>query len=166
MSRFGTIIEKFDLKKHPEGGYFAETYRSAERCNPAGAKGASRSTCTAIYYLLPAGTQSDLHRLKSDELWHFYLGGPLNMHFFYQDGSYEMATLGTDIENDESPQIFVPGGTWFGARPAEGVEFTLVGCTVSPGFEFDDFELGDRATLLEMFPDHASLVRELTSQPS
>lgn len=164
MRRIDTLIEQFNLKRHPEGGYFCETYRSDTLCYPDSAEGGSRSTATAIYYLLPAGTQSNLHALKSDEVWHFYMGGPMQLHFFYQDGSYEMSVLGTDIENGEAPQIVVPAETWFGGFPVDGVDYTLVGCTVSPGFEFDDFELGDRATLLRRFPRHEALITRLTTE--
>ncbi|MFZ5444506.1 MAG: cupin domain-containing protein [Myxococcota bacterium] len=146
------LIDTWNLQPHPEGGYFRETYRAA-----ATLPGTQRAVCTAIYYLLPAGERSRLHRIDADELWHFYGGAPLEIIELQPDGSARVTTL-----SPTAPQHLVPAGTWFGARPAQGSAWSLVGCTVSPGFEFSRFELGAREALLARFPAAAELIRALT----
>lgn len=150
------VAELYGLGEHPEGGYFRETYR-AEGVIP----GTGRNFSTAVYYLLAAGQRSRLHRLKSDELWHFYLGGPLAVEQLFPDGRTETVLLGQDAAAGQRLQHAVPAGCWFGAWPAEGTAFSLVGCTVAPGFDFADFELGDRERLLKAFPGAADLIRKL-----
>ncbi len=141
-------IEKLQLAKHPEGGYYRETYRASVNVpTPAGKRAAS----TAIYFLLPAGEVSLLHRIKSDEVWHFYAGSSLTVHVLGE----------ADIElNAGNPQAVVSAGRWFGATVSG--EFVLVGCTVAPGFDFKDFEMGDRAALLREFPRQKQLIERLT----
>lgn len=142
-------IEKLQLAKHPEGGYYRETYRAmSEVATPAG----KRSASTAIYFLLPAGEVSRLHRIKSDEVWHFYAGSALTVHVLGE------ASVELSIAN---PQAVVRAGKWFGATVAR--EYALVGCTVAPGFDFQDFEMGDRATLLRQFPQHRQVIERLTT---
>lgn len=145
------LIEAFGLVPHPEGGWYRETYRS-----PATLPGRDRSLCTAIYYLLAAGDRSRLHRIDADELWHFY-GGDALLVVELHDGDARVTRL-----DARHPQHLVEAGTWFGAMPAPGASYALVGCTVSPGFEFSGFELGRRADLVERFPAARSLIVQLT----
>ena len=151
-----TLIRKFDLKEHPEGGYFIESYRSSEILSrsalPARYKG-DRSFSTAIYFLLPSGAVSRLHRIASDEVWHFYLGGPLEILQIDPNGRMEKTILGQDVAAGQKLQHAVPAGCWFGARPAESSAFSFVGCTVAPGFDFADFELADAEDLIQRFPN-------------
>jgi predicted cupin superfamily sugar epimerase len=149
------LVRILQLTPHPEGGFFRETYRAEGRSG-------SRSASTAIYFLLPQGHVSRLHRIRSDEVWHLYLGGPLDIVELQANGPAKVTRLGLDLNRDERPQHVVPGGTWFGSMPAPGVPFALVGCTVAPGFEFDDFEMGSRDALLTEFPQARDLIMKLT----
>ncbi len=149
------LIRQFSLEPHPEGGYFRETMRSA-----ATLPGGTRSLCTAIYYLLPAGQHSRLHRLDADELWHFYRGDPLIIVELQPGAAASLTRLSVD-----HPQHLVRGGTWFGALPAPGGSFSLVGCTVSPGFVFEQFELGAREALTREFPRARDVIAQLTPAP-
>jgi predicted cupin superfamily sugar epimerase len=152
------IIAKLGLIRHPEGGFYAETFRSPDRVTLA--DGRERSSCTAIYYLLLAGSFSALHRVAADEIWHHYGGSPLELVTISPDGASASVKLGPDLAGGQRPQAVVPSGVWQGARPmCDGrSQYSLVGCTVSPGFEFEDFEMPDRASLLELFPRHEELV--------
>jgi predicted cupin superfamily sugar epimerase len=153
------LVERLGMKPHPEGGYYAETYRARELVEtPRGRRPAS----TAIYFLLPAGTKSCLHRIQSDEAWHFYMGGPLVVEQIAPDGSASRARLGPGIAAGESLQHVVPAGHWFGAAPYPGTKFSLVGCTVAPGFDFADFELGKKADLLRQYPQAKDVIERLT----
>jgi hypothetical protein len=149
------LIRKFDLQKHPEGGYFIESYRSSEFISrealPSRYKG-DHSFSTSIYFLLPAGTASRLHRIASDEVWHFYLGGPLELLQISPDGRMDKVMLGQDLAAGQKVQHVVPAGYWFGARPADGSAYSFVGCTVAPGFDFADLELADSEDLCRRFP--------------
>jgi len=136
------LIARHGLVPHPEGGWYRETYRAA-RTLP----GTDRCVCTAILYLLGAGQRSRLHRIDSDELWHFHGGDPLRLVRLIPDAPAQVDVLSTD-----QPQLVVPAFTWFGAMPAPGSRWTLSGCTVSPGFEFDHFEVGETEALLAQFP--------------
>lgn len=151
------LIEFYELIPHPEGGYFRETYRAAGVI-----PGTLRNFSTAILYLLARGDRSKLHRLSADEVWHFHLGGPLLIHQIFPDGALSVVTLGPDSAAGQRVQHVVPAGCWFGAIPAPDSEFSLVGCTVAPGFDFRDFELGARDDLLAKFPSAAEVIRALT----
>ena len=166
-------IDRLGLEAHPEGGYFREIYRSPESL-AAGALparfGGPRSFATAIYFLLRPGEVSHLHRIQADELWHFYAGHPLTVHVLADEtGDHQALHLGPDPDAGQSFFASVPAGRWFGAEvtappmsdPGDAV-FSLVGCTVAPGFDFADFELAERAPLLARFPAHAALVERLT----
>lgn len=159
------LISSLQLVRHPEGGWYRETYRAAELL-PAAALperfGGERSCATAIYFLLEAGDVSVLHRIKSDELWHFYAGVPLRVHILAPDGGYQVMVMGSDPAAGQQFQAVVPAGSWFGAEPAED-GYALVGCTVAPGFDFADFEMADQAALLQLYPEQAELIRRLTS---
>ncbi|MCD8498378.1 MAG: cupin domain-containing protein [Alphaproteobacteria bacterium] len=155
------LIKKFDLMPHPEGGFFRETYRADLSAGFEGFNG-PRSASTGIYFLLPSGTRSCLHRIKSDEMWHFYLGGPMHLVEIGEDGALKETILGSDIAAGEVVQHVVPAGVWFGGAPLEGSSFSFVGCTVAPGFDFQDFEMGRQADLLSRFPEHAQYIRVLS----
>ena len=160
------IISLFNLKPHPEeGGYFIETYRSLETI-PENAltskyKG-NRTFATAIYYLLTPRTFSPIHRLQSDEIFHFYLGDPVEMFQLWPDGSTKVFILGPDILNGMQPQVVVPKGIWQGARLLKSGKFALLGTTVSPGFEFADYESGSRNELVKSYPLHREWIITLT----
>jgi predicted cupin superfamily sugar epimerase len=161
-------IHKLDLQPHPEGGFYRETYRSEELIPhdalPARFPG-PRACSTAICFLLRSGEISTLHRIKSDELWHFHTGAPLTIHTLTDEGAHDTLRLGLDLADGRQPQLVVPAGTWFGACVDEPHSFALVGCTVAPGFDFADLELAKREELLALFPDHADLIRSLTPAP-
>ena len=156
------LIEKLGLKPHPEGGYFAETFRSS--IEPTLTDGRVRAASTAIYFLLPSGSFSALHRVSSDEVWHFYDGEPLELVSITPEGVLECTLLGRNLTAGERPQHVVPAGVWQAARMAGamGVGYSLVGCTVAPGFDFEDFDMPGRASLMQRFPRHAEFIRELT----
>jgi hypothetical protein len=158
-------IEALQLLRHPEGGWYRETYRSAESM-PGNALpprfGGDRSFATAIYFLLEGGDFSALHRIKSDELWHFHAGTPLVITSIAPDGNLARATLGLDPANGAFPQVTVPTGSWFGAHSADPDGYALVSCTVAPGFDFADFEMPRRDELLSLYPRHAAVITALT----
>ena len=133
-------INHFSLLPHPEGGYYKETFRSEKSFQFEGFEG-ERSICTSIYFLLEKGQTSALHRIKSDEIWYFHDGQTLEIIELDSNGNETITRLGKDILNGEVLQHVVPAGIWFGARLAAHSEFCLVGCQVSPGFDFKDFEL-------------------------
>lgn len=154
------------MQPHPEGGYFAETYRSAETIAQSALPdrfGGERSFGTAIYFLLESRHTSALHRIQSDEIWHFYAGGPLEIFVIYPDKTLTIIRLGNNPEWGEVFQAVVPAGCWFGSKPAEGIDFSFVGCTVAPGFDFADFEMADRTSLLNAFPEHKAVIEMLTT---
>ena len=153
------LIARFGLFPHPEGGFYAETFRSNDTVTRA--DGASREASTAIYFLLPSGTFSALHVVAADEVWHHYYGGPLELTLISPEGHLQVIVLGDRLALGEVPQAVVPRGVWQAARPM-GDRAVLVGCTVSPGFRFDDFAMPSRDELIAAFPQHADLVRSLT----
>ncbi|AQQ70783.1 hypothetical protein SMSP2_01144 [Limihaloglobus sulfuriphilus] len=159
------IIQRFKLQAHPEGGYFTETYRSGLAFdNPAVKNTYKTQHCagTAIYYLLTSGTFSAMHRVASDEIFHFYLGDAVEMLQLLPDGSGKNISIGTDINTGQQPQVLVPAGSWQGCRLAEGGKFALMGCTVAPGFEFEDFQMADREQLIRKYPDFKKDILQLT----
>jgi len=161
------LIVRYGLRPHPEGGFFRETYRSPVLLPASGVPGlpGDRTLSTAILFLLPHGSRSCLHRLRSDEIWHFYLGGALEMILFREPGARpDSVILGQDIAAGQHVQYLVAANTWFGAAPLPGVEYCLVGCTVSPGFDFADFELGRREELARQFPSHVELIDQWTGE--
>lgn len=155
------LVRHFGMSPHPEGGFYRETYRSAgsipAEALPSAFSGA-RSYSTAILFLLRQGDVSRLHRIRQDELWHFYLGDPLRLVMISPEGRPEEVVLGQDVTRGQHLQWAVPAGYWFGAAPAPESAFSLIGCTVAPGFDFADFELGEREALLRLFPDARELV--------
>jgi len=158
-------IKRLGLAEHPEGGYFVRTYRSQEEVEGQYLPkrfGGSRCFATAIYYLLKSGQPSVFHRLKSDELWHFYAGSALGLYVIDVDGRLDRVKLGPDYENGEVFQAVVRAGSWFAATADTPESYALVGCTVSPGFEFEDFELADRCVMLQQFPQYRAIIEQLT----
>jgi uncharacterized protein len=154
------LVSKFHLKPHPEGGYYAETFRGDAMVE---ASYGTRSSGTAIYFLITPGSVSRLHKISADEVWHFYLGGPMTvLEIDPADGELRETVLGHDVLGGEHVQHTVKAGTWFGSFPNHGSTFSFVGCTVCPGFDFQDFELASRATLVACFPQHAAAIERLT----
>ena len=154
------LVAQYQLKPHPEGGFYTETYRSDYLSQD---KDSQLPICasTAIYFLILPNTVSRLHQILYDEMWHFYLGGPLVIVELHEN-SVKETILGQGILHGEVVQYLVKGNTWFGCYPKEGTLFSFVGCTVAPGFEFRDFTLGDRQTLLSSFPFAADVIHKLT----
>jgi hypothetical protein len=159
------IKKHLGLIAHPEGGSYIQTYKSHETLAKDALDHrypAARSTGTAIYYLLEPGTFSEMHRLKSDEIFHFYLGDSVEQLQLWPDGSSRTALIGSDLERGQSPQLVVPKNVWQGARLRPGGSFALLGCTVAPGFEFEDYESGTRESLIQQFPLQSELISALT----
>ena len=166
MVRPEELISLLNLKPLPEeGGCYVETYRCDEHI-PVDALpyrySGVRSFGTAIYYLLTADTFSTLHRLASDEIFHFYLGDPVEMLQLYPDGSGKVIALGHNIPSGQQPQVVVPRGVWQGARLIPGGKFALMGTTVAPGFEYTDYEGGQREELVRAYPQFRELITALT----
>jgi uncharacterized protein len=155
------------LAPHPrEGGCYVRTYQSGEMLPPAafaaGRYPGARHTATAIYYLLEPETFSEMHRLRSDEIFHFYSGDPVEMLQLQADGSGTIVRIGTRLAQGERPQVVVPRGVWQGSQLAPGGQWALLGCTVSPGFEFEDYETATREELTAAWPAFSQLIRQLT----
>lgn len=161
------IIDRLGLSPHPEeGGWFRETHRADEslaREVLPGRYAGPRAFGTAIYYLLTPGTYSHMHRLISDETFHFYAGGPCEMLRLHPDGSGETLLFGNDLPAGQRPQIVVPRGCWQGLRLLPGADFALMGCTVAPGFEYADYAHGDRAGLIARYPGFRERIIRLTA---
>jgi hypothetical protein len=160
------VIRLLGLVPHSgEGGYYRETWRSAgvapETALPAGYAG-ERSFGTAIYYLITPDSFSALHRVRGDELFHFYLGDSVEMFLIFPGGLGEKWLLGNDLAAGRLPQRIVPGGVWQGLRLVEGGRFSLLGTTMAPGFAFEDFEAGDRDSLVRKYPRYAGEIRRFT----
>lgn len=154
-----SLIKKLDLKPlEIEGGFYVETYRSNDFFV---AQRRKKRLSTAIYYLLRKGDVCKIHRLKSDEIWHHYVGDSVNIYFFYQDGRFEKKVLGKKVLKDEYPQLLIPKNTFFSAKLKKGGKFALLGTTVSPAFEFEDFELPKREDLLKQFPSQKKIILRL-----
>lgn len=153
------------LVPHPEGGSYIQTYKSCVSIPPEALTNlydGPRSTGTAIYYLLEPGTFSEMHRLRSDEIFHFYLGDPVEMVQLSPNGATRVVQLGTDLTSGQQPQVVVPKNVWQGSRLIPGGRFALLGCTVSPGFEFADYESGHRDALVTQYPGQRELIMALT----
>ena len=158
-------ISRLNLKAHPEGGYFREIYRSEETVPaevlPERFSG-PRTFSTAIYFLLTGNEFSALHRIQSDEIWHFYAGSSVTIHTIDRTGAYDRMVLGNDPDNHGSFAAVINAGCWYGATVNEYDSYALVGGTVAPGFEFEDFELASRADLTRRFPEHRGVIERLT----
>ncbi|MFZ1946332.1 MAG: cupin domain-containing protein [bacterium] len=166
MTKAERIAAMLNLKPLPmEGAFFTETYRCPGLI-PAGALPAkysgARSLCTAIYYLITPEAFSAMHRLLSDEIYHFYLGDPVDLLLLRPDGGFKVHSLGPDILGGMEPQVVVPAGVWQGSRLSPGGEFALVGTTVAPGFDSADYQHGRRNELLRLCPEARELISGLT----
>ena len=168
MTTAQEIIEFFRMRPlEKEGGYYVETYRATEKITPLGLPvryTGERAFATAILYLLTPDTVSRLHKLTSDEVWHFYLGDSVTMLQLHPDGSSEVIDLGPDVTKGHQVQVTVPKDTWQGAFLKHKGKFALMGTTTAPGFEFDDFELGRLEELLDQYPSRRNLILKLTKQ--
>jgi uncharacterized protein len=165
MSRAQEWIELLELKRHPEGGWYRETYRSEETISKSALPsrfGGERAFSTAIYFLLEGEDFSALHRIKQDEIFHFYDGSALTVHVIDPQGNYSATKVGRHLEAGERPQAVVKAGCVFGATVSEPHSFSLVGCTVAPGFDFADFVMPGRDELCCQFPQHRALIERLT----
>lgn len=170
------LIDRFQLAPHPEGGHYRETQRDTQRVSRildpgSDAANVSRAASTCIYYLLCDGAYSAWHRIRSDEVWHFYAGDPIDVHVIDSVGRLATHRLGNALAHDNASfQVVVPAGCWFAAQcveladNADAAGFALVGCTVAPGFEFGDFELADIEALAARYPSHAPLLRQLAAR--
>lgn len=141
-----SIVDKLNMRPHPEGGYFVETYRSEITLSESG-----KSVATVIYFLLPSEEKSSWHRIKSDEFWFYHSGSPIVVHSI-ENNKYKAQIVGKDLEQGQVPQYLVPGGAVFGASVPEENSYSLVSCVVAPGFDFEDFELFTKEQMLKMFP--------------
>ncbi len=171
-------IDRLQLQPHPEGGFYRQTYRAEMTIARAGLPSSflgDRAAATAIYFLLEGNDFSAFHRLRSDEVWHFYAGTPLDVHVIDPRGNYSAILLGDNTEAGQVFQAVVPAGCWFASQVAEKAHpvaknatrvgqpsWALVGCTVSPGFEFEDFELAKREELTRTYPQYRVLIERLT----
>ena len=157
-------IQKLQLEKHPEGGYFKEIYRSGEMFFiDAPQKNTKRNVSTSIYFLLEGTQISKFHRLKSDELWHFYDGSAVKVYLIDETGKLTELRLGKKNESGELFQAVIKKNIWFAAEVVNKKSFALIGCTVSPGFDFSDFELAKRNYLTLHFPSHKDLILRFTN---
>jgi uncharacterized protein len=159
------IRELLQMRPHPiEGGYFAETYRGSQVVPQSLLRGypGDRAISTAIYYLLTPDTFSAMHRVRGDEMFHFYLGDPVEMLQLKTDGTGELILLGQDIAAGMRPQHTVPGGVWQGSRVRAGGKYALLGTTMAPGFEYEDYETGQRHDLITGYPELSQLITSLT----
>lgn len=158
-------IDTLNLVKHPEGGYFSEVYRSDENIEKSALSeryNGDRSIATSIYFLLKYEDFSSFHRIQSDETWHFYTGTTLELFVLGEDKKLIRFLLGQDPDVGETFQVTIPRNHWFGGRVLDKNSYALLGCTVAPGFHFDDFELGNREKLITEFPQHKAIITELT----
>jgi predicted cupin superfamily sugar epimerase len=161
------LVSELNLVPHPEGGFYKEVYRS-KGILPQVSLGnhfdGDRNFCTSIYFLLTGTNFSSFHRLKQDEIWHFYGGSPLLVHVISPDGVYCENKVGMNFKHGEVPQLVEPAGSWFGSEVSSQnpADFSFVGCTVAPGFDFNDFEMPPRQELINLFPQHSTIINRLT----
>ena len=151
------IIKLLDLQPHPEGGFYRETYRSDKKI-----PGLDRVYSTGIYYMLTPGAVSKFHALKHDEMFHFYLGSSVTWVLLHEDGRIEKVILGSDITHGQRLQLLIKAGTWFGGYLNDGGQFGLMGTTVAPGFDFEDFVFGEKENLLKEFTSAKDEINLLT----
>lgn len=165
MSESEKIIQKLQLQPHPEGGYFKEIYRSKgviKNDSLSNEFSGKRNYSTSIYFMLTSDSFSAFHRINQDEIWHFYKGSPIKLHIISDDGDYSNIIIGNNLEKEETLQYTVSAKYWFAAEVVNQNDYSLVGCTVSPGFDFDDFELPKREELISQFPRHKMIITKLT----
>lgn len=159
------FVQHYEMQAHPEGGWYKETYRADGVIHhahlPARFNG-DRNFSTAIYFMLEGEQFSAFHRIQSDELWHFYYGGALNVYVIHDSGMLEIIRLGSNPDRGEVFQAVVKASCWFASKPAKPDTFSLVGCTVAPGFDFADFEMAERESLIRQYPQHKEVISVLT----
>lgn len=164
-TEYQKVIEIFNLKPHVEGGFasplYEDEYAIKEQCLPYGYKG-DRPFWNAIYYLLPRDSKCIFHKIKMDELWNFYLGGPLELFDISPLGKFKKIILGHDLSAGHQLAHVFPKNHWIGAKPAQNVEFSFVSCVTCPGFTFADWEKGDRQVLVDRFPHLKNIIEMLT----
>lgn len=159
------IIERLNLIPHPEGGFYKETYRSEGSITNSNLDAnfiGNRNYCTGIYFLLTSENFSAFHKINQDEMWHFYKGSPIRIHVISSEGVYFNVVVGNNFENAEIPQFVVKAQDWFAAEVVDKNSFSLVGCTVSPGFDFRDFKMPLREELLQLFPEQHKIITRFT----
>jgi len=164
MTNAAYWIDKLKLNAHPEGGFYREVYRSNELYDSSGLPtrfGGNRSFSTSIYFLLRSEDRSVFHRIKSDELWHFYAGSSLTL-YQLDDNGLSTQVLGSPEYSIGSLQVIIPANSWFGALVNDPDSFVLAGCTVAPGFDFADFETANSNELLKLYPQHFEIINRLT----
>lgn len=154
-----SLVKDYEMLPHPEGGWFKENYRSEVNLTVAGKK---RNILTSIYFLLTSENVSRFHVLKSEELWYYHAGSALTVHCISPAGEYYQLKIGPNFKAGEQFQAVVPAGTIFGSTVDEIDQFSLVGCAVAPGFDFEDFQLFSEAELLNKYPTHESIIKKLT----
>ncbi len=165
--RIQEIVAHLEMLPHPEGGFYKETYRSngvISKNHLISDFSGDRNYSTAIYFLLTSDNFSAFHKIKQDEIWHYYEGASLYVHVIDQEGKYTRYTVGMNLDNDEYPQLVVPAGCWFASSVKDVEAYSLVGCTVAPGFDFEDFELANRNELVNEYPLHKDLITKLTRE--
>ena len=153
------LIDHLQLQPHIEGGFYRETYRSKETI--LNLAGESRQLTTLIYFLLPSGKFSKFHKIASDEIWLYQHGAPVAIHLLLEDGSHKTEILGSDLSKGHQLQVVIPSNTLFGAEVVGDNTFALSACVVAPGFDFADFQLYTKETLLEIFPQHETIITHL-----
>lgn len=167
MKTAGYWIKHLQLKPHPEGGYYKEIYRSkdiVEKDHLDIRFNGRRSISTSIYFLMSENNFSKFHRIKSDETWHFYDGNPVIIYVLNEkEQALTRFILGKEIEKGQQPQLTIPYNSWFAAKILDESGFALVGCTVAPGFEFEDFEMGKRKELISLFPEYREIINKLST---
>lgn len=160
MKDISIWIDHYKMAGHEEGGFFYQVLKSDQTIQLEGQK--PRALYTSIYFLLTSNNPSRFHRLTADEVWYYHYGSPLTVHMITAEGDYQQVTLGTDVEQKQVLQAVVPKGTIFGSTVEDADSYSLVSCMVSPGFEYDDFELFKRADLLNQYPAYADIIHRLT----
>ena len=164
MNDANYYVTKLGMEPHPEGGFYKRTFESEERTSDQELSvefDGKRKLYTSIFFLLGSNDISHLHRLKSDELWYYHAGSPLTIHVIDENGNYKESKLGINLDEGEIPQILVPKNSIFGSSVRDEDTFSLVGCMVSPGFEFQDFELFSQEELLSQYPQHRDVIMKL-----
>ena len=161
------LAESLNMEPHPEGGFYKEVYRSQNVIPKealANRFSGDRNYCTSIYFLLTSDNFSGFHRIKQDEIWNFYEGSPLLIHVINKEGQYSCHEIGMNPEENLFPQFVVPAGAWFASSVKKQNDYSFVGCTVAPGFDFEDFELAECAVLSKEYPEHKEIISQLTHQ--
>ena len=165
MDKVNLLVESLEMNPHPEGGFYKEVYRSGNVISKEALGNdfsGDRSYCTSIYFLLTSANFSGFHRIKQDEIWNFYEGSPLLIHVIDKEGKYTCKEIGMNPKEDLFPQFVVPAGAWFASSVKNKNDYSFVGCTVAPGFDFEDFELADRISLSKEYPQHKEIITQLT----